>query len=55
MDGAVGVEFRAPKAGAVPGFATPRHEVRNDYKAVPNKNVAPAVQNGRESRHDCAK
>ena len=26
MDGVVGVEFRAPKAGALPGCATPRHE-----------------------------
>ena len=27
----------APKAGALPGCATPRHEVRKDYKGLPNK------------------
>jgi hypothetical protein len=37
----------APKAGALPGCATPRHEVRNDYKALPNRNLAPPVQFGR--------
>jgi hypothetical protein len=28
MDGVVGVSFRAPKAGALPGCATPRHSLR---------------------------
>jgi len=28
MDGVVGVECRAPKAGALPGCATPRHYAR---------------------------
>src|SRR5277367_329189 len=36
----------APKAGALPGCATPRHEVRNDYKALPNRTVAPSDQFG---------
>jgi hypothetical protein len=30
-EGAVGVEFGAPKAGALPGCATPRHEVRDSF------------------------
>jgi hypothetical protein len=38
--------LRAPKAGALPGCATPRHEVRNDYKALPKRIVAPPVQFG---------
>jgi hypothetical protein len=46
MDGVVGVECRAPKAGALPGCATPRHEVRKDYKALPNRTVAPSDQFG---------
>src|ERR1700732_4210674 len=46
MDGVVGVECRAPKAGALPGCATPRHEVRKDYKVLPNRTVAPSVQFG---------
>jgi hypothetical protein len=32
----------APKAGALPGCATPRHEVRKDYKGLPNRTVAPS-------------
>jgi hypothetical protein len=31
MDGVVGVECRAPKAGALPGCATPRRDERLDY------------------------
>jgi hypothetical protein len=34
MDGVVGVECRAPKAGALPGCATPRHEVNIHFKAL---------------------
>jgi transposase-like protein len=34
----------APKAGALPGCATPRHEVRKDYKGLPNGTVAPSDQ-----------
>ena len=45
----------APKAGALPGCATPRHEVRNDYKALPNGNVAPPVQFGLQLCQNCAK
>ena len=33
MDGAVGVEFRAPKAGAQPGRAMPRHLLHLDATA----------------------
>src|SRR5580704_5690455 len=32
----------APKAGALPGCATPRHELRQDYKGLPNRTVAPS-------------
>src|SRR5277367_1999214 len=45
----------APKAGALPGCATPRHEVRNDYKALPNGNLAPPVQFGLQLCQNCAK
>src|SRR5579883_1473126 len=31
----------APKAGALPGCATPRHEVRLDYTALANADAAP--------------
>ena len=34
----------APKAGALPGCATPRHEVRKDYKGLCNRTVAPSDQ-----------
>src|ERR1700730_8935728 len=36
----------APNAGALPGCATPRHEVRKDYKVLPNRTVAPSVHFG---------
>ena len=45
----------APKAGALPGCATPRHEVRNDYKALPNRTVAPSDQFGLRLCQNCAK
>src|SRR5216683_7622616 len=45
----------APKAGALPGCATPRHEVRNDYKTLPNENVAPPVQFWTSLNHRCAR
>src|ERR1700693_1697895 len=34
MDGVVGVEYRAPKAGALPGCATPRHLYGIDSTAL---------------------
>src|SRR5713226_3104217 len=34
MHGAAGVELRAPKAGALPGCATPRQYVRPNYRAL---------------------
>src|SRR5579863_1389336 len=34
MKGVVGVELRAPKAGALPGCATPRHDVHLNFKAL---------------------
>ena len=45
----------APKAGALPGCATPRHEVRKDYKALPNRTVAPSDQLGLQLCQNCAK
>jgi len=33
MDGAVGVKFRTPKAGALPGRAMPRHLLHLDATA----------------------
>jgi hypothetical protein len=34
MEGAVGIDFCAPKAGALPGCATPRHEVPFNYSVL---------------------
>ena len=40
MDGVVGVECRAPKAGALPGCATPRPFVRINYTRLRNTDVS---------------
>jgi hypothetical protein len=41
MDGVVGVELRAPKAGALPGCATPRLKGTIHSKALSNFLPAP--------------
>ena len=46
MNGVVGVGFRAPKAGALPGCATPRQLLAIDSTALlnfPSIDLTPAV------------
>jgi len=40
----VRMRYRAPKAGALPGCATPRQETLIDYKAFTNVDVAQRSQ-----------
>ena len=45
----------APKAGALPGCATPRHEVRTHYKALPTLSLAKTTQFGLQLCQNCAR
>jgi hypothetical protein len=47
--------YRAPKAGALPGCATPRHEVRIHYKALPSSSLSKTGQFGLELCQNCAR
>jgi hypothetical protein len=55
LNGAVGIGRYAPKAGALPGCATPRQETLSDYKRLPTwklleEEQIPVVKRGDNKR-----